>query len=531
MNKKITLFYFLVLLLGGCYLLFAFMAGHNTIISHVESTKAQLVEPTEVKALDSRTTEYTLQLNGGDDAVSMALQFFSSHQYVEVYSGDELIYSLSAEPSLFGRTTGTGINVVMLPAHTSTVKVAIRTVFENSNNNQYDFYYGDAVAMYRDVIKSSFPDVIMSGLIIVLGLFMVLYWLIAHKRLGQSPSIAYFGLFSIMIGLWSLNETNLMMLIYTNRTVMSLVGYMLLMLLVIPFIQFVHYSFDQPYPKMCYTLCALSAMETIVLTILHMTDIWEFKESVRLIHIMMILGLGYMAAAVVGRIRKNGVDRKVRVNLIAVVFLSVSIVADIGAYYMGLQQTDVLGKIGILAYIILLGAESASDTFKKVEEGRKAEFYKTLAVTDVMTGLLNRSAFEEWEENCTDFAGTMLVTFDLNNLKYCNDNLGHAAGDTYIIEAARMIQRVFGSIGKCYRIGGDEFCAVIRKGAKVKIDKYLAKLCAEQEEYNRKSDCVKIQIAVGYAVHGEEDTDIEETRSHADSYMYRNKKRTKENGV
>jgi diguanylate cyclase (GGDEF)-like protein len=147
-----------------------------------------------------------------------------------------------------------------------------------------------------------------------------------------------------------------------------------------------------------------------------------------------------------------------------------------------------------------------------------------------MTGLMNRSAFEEWEEKSTDLTDIMIVTFDLNNLKYCNDNLGHAAGDEYIIEAANMIQRVFGTIGQCYRIGGDEFCAVIRNGTRLNIGKYLGRLREEQENYNERSDSLKIHIAVGYAVHEESDADMEETRSRADVLMYRNKKQLKENG-
>jgi GGDEF domain-containing protein len=93
-----------------------------------------------------------------------------------------------------------------------------------------------------------------------------------------------------------------------------------------------------------------------------------------------------------------------------------------------------------------------------------------------------------------------------------------------------MIQRVFGAIGQCYRIGGDEFCAVIRKGTKLNIGKYLGRLREEQDSYNKQSDSLKIHIAVGYAVHEESDADMEVTRSRADVLMYRNKKQLKENG-
>ncbi len=74
----------------------------------------------------------------------------------------------------------------------------------------------------------------------------------------------------------------------------------------------------------------------------------------------------------------------------------------------------------------MLGYESISEAFEKIKEGQKADFYKEMAVTDTMTGVYNRSAFEEWEYETSDYEGYSIATFDLNNLKWCNDNLGHA---------------------------------------------------------------------------------------------------------
>lgn len=67
----------------------------------------------------------------------------------------------------------------------------------------------------------------------------------------------------------------------------------------------------------------------------------------------------------------------------------------------------------------------------------------------------------------------MVVTFDLNNLKNCNDNYGHRVGDAYIINAARIIENTFERYGKCYRIGGDEFCCIIPKGKSVDIERVI----------------------------------------------------------
>jgi diguanylate cyclase (GGDEF)-like protein len=295
----------------------------------------------------------------------------------------------------------------------------------------------------------------------------------------------------------------------------------------VPFVQFVRYFFEKEKSTLCNLICSISIAETVLLVALHMSGTLEFKQTSWMIHGMMLVALWYMAFAVWERIQKYGMDRKVKVNTIAVVALLVSSVVDMAAYYANLQQTDVLGKIGFFVYIVLLGRESAADTLRKVQEGEKAQDYLKLAMTDVMTGLLNRSAFEDWEDTCTDMTDVMLVTFDLNNLKYCNDHMGHAAGDEYIIESANMINRIFGAIGLCYRIGGDEFCAVIRRASRLNIDKYLDSLREEQDRYNEKSELIKIHIAVGYAIYQDSDAGIEETRSRADVSMYHNKKMLK----
>jgi diguanylate cyclase (GGDEF)-like protein len=409
------------------------------------------------------------------------------------------------------------------------VRIVLQSVF-GSIKSAPDFNYGDTLGLFHDIIMASLLDTAMSLLILAFGMCLVIYWIVVHKKIGQNPAIVYFGLFSVIVGLWTLNETDLVRLMFPNRMVGSMIAYMLLSVLVVPFVQFARYFFEKEKSTMCNVICFFATLETVVFTCLHMSGIREFKQTVWMNHGMMFVGLGYMAFAVRERIHKCGMDRKVRVNAVAIFALLVASLTDMTAYYTNQQQSDVFGKLGFLVYVLILGRESAADTFQKIQEGEKAQSYLKLAITDVMTGLMNRSAFEEWEESCTDLTDIMIVTFDLNNLKYCNDNLGHAAGDEYIIESANMIQRVFGTVGQCYRIGGDEFCAVIRKASHLDIGKYLERLREEQNSYNEQSDSLKIHIAVGYAIHEDSDADMEETRSRADVRMYCNKKQLKENG-
>ena len=85
---------------------------------------------------------------------------------------------------------------------------------------------------------------------------------------------------------------------------------------------------------------------------------------------------------------------------------------------------------------------------------------------DQTTSLLNRRAFEEEKARLLAEPESMnedfvYVTADINGLKQANDHLGHAAGDELIKGAADCLKECFGSYGKIYRIGGDEFAAML----------------------------------------------------------------------
>ena len=169
------------------------------------------------------------------------------------------------------------------------------------------------------------------------------------------------------------------------------------------------------------------------------------------------------------------------------------------------------------------------DTLKYMKEGHKAEAYRKFAITDMLTGLLNRNAYNEWIKGLENPRDIMIITFDLNNLKRCNDTLGHTMGDSYITSAAKMILKSFDTVGSCYRIGGDEFCVVVEDASRVDANTRFQQLENLEEEYNRTSNLgFRMEIAYGAAIFDEEkDSTMEDTRDRADVIMYEHKRKLK----
>src|SRR3954452_16882338 len=87
------------------------------------------------------------------------------------------------------------------------------------------------------------------------------------------------------------------------------------------------------------------------------------------------------------------------------------------------------------------------------------------ALTDALTGLGNRRALtRELDEALPDAqpeAPYVLALFDLDGFKHYNDTFGHPAGDILLARLGANLKAFLDGHGHAFRVGRDEFCALI----------------------------------------------------------------------
>ena len=102
----------------------------------------------------------------------------------------------------------------------------------------------------------------------------------------------------------------------------------------------------------------------------------------------------------------------------------------------------------------------------QVDLDEKNQELWVLAHHDTLTGMLNRRAFEtEWNNSKQLLSrrrvGVGLILFDVNQFKAINDSYGHQVGDEVLRAISDCIQNTLRESEKLYRMGGDEFAAII----------------------------------------------------------------------
>jgi diguanylate cyclase (GGDEF)-like protein len=160
---------------------------------------------------------------------------------------------------------------------------------------------------------------------------------------------------------------------------------------------------------------------------------------------------------------------------------------------------------------------------------RDRDLMRSLALTDALTGLLNRRGLQEAVQPLlaasTPRQVVALYLLDLDGFKPVNDTLGHEAGDVLLAGIGRRLkEQVRGSDLVC-RLGGDEF-VVVAAGLSGPADAEAvgAKLLLSvREPFEIAGRPTRVGMTVGYALSPQDDATLDGLMRRADAAMYAGK--------
>lgn len=473
------------------------------------------------------------------------LCFRSKNIFYKVYVDGELRYEPTVpESPVYNDSLGTRWNYVPIYQTDAGKNVEVRfyTVYNNSSACMDHLYLGQAAGEILSTFSQKIVSFITCMLLLFVGFFLIVADIPINMQKRKNHELLYLGMFAVIIAVWCLAETNLFQFFTNDSRLLQLISCCSLMLIPIPMVLYLDAAFGFRRHLALSGICYLSAAEFAVCTVLHLSGVMDYHDSLILTHIILVISALTMLIMIIKNtfVKDRGDGRNLYRVLRGVGLAGLCVAAGIDIlrhYWNDGGDSALFMRIGILIFILCYGISSMEKTMKIIKRGFQADFVSQLAYRDGLTGIGNRTAFQErlaeLEGKKDQVSGIGIVIFDVNDLKYVNDHMGHQAGDDMLVSSALLIKEALEPLaGSCYRIGGDEF-AVILSGSQVgqRCKDGLCRFTEAMEQYNAVDGRpYRIHIASGYAVYDKSrtGTKLMDIYQIADERMYENKKKMKE---
>ena len=464
-----------------------------------------------------------LELNG------MRFCMKSVDTFFQVLADGQVIYSYQPEQyALLGKSYGMYVHSVQIPESTSVITLELTSIFSDSPPAILGAVIEDPGMFICDLFNEGIPGFCVCLLMMILGVIMIVSGAFTFRGGNGShqPDVFTLGIFAVLVALWSVNDTLILQILTQDPAIVRLLNYMTLIFLPYFIVSFIASAANKHKTPLLPILFAMICVNFILNVSLTVTGVSDYFDLVKLSQGVIVIALAMAIYLVVSAIRRKQIEKRfLRVFIVGICSISVGAIVDLLIFRLSsnvLQSTSLYARMGSLLFLMLIG-------FHIIQENRRIQIENShaleqLAYTDGLTGMKNRLAFNQAETFLLkdSDAKYMIIQFDINDLKKVNDVYGHAEGDRHISGAAGIIRDSVYELGDCYRVGGDEFIAVIsgsdaEETARSAIDT-MEKLT---EEYNvREKPPVMLDIAYGMAAFTGSGGDMEKAARLADQRMY-----------
>ena len=470
--------------------------------------------------------------------------FFSFQQQVEIFMDGKKIADFLPENPKKSNTPGNKWNFVPLEENDNgkTVTIHIYQCYNEGRITIPTMYFGTQAGIALYYLERQLPYLYLSMIMIFIGILISFFYVAINKENSASKAFKWLAFFAIFRGIGGYIEGNVYSLFTSRLLLISQISYLTLKIAITLYLLFINESFYQKKNKIISILTYVSISEIIVTAFLQFTGITDFATTIFISHGLLLVGGLYSCIDIshslyirnkAGELRGSDNYYSNITQLVATIIIISSSLVDMYRYYTT-NDPDVAKfcRIGDFLFVMLVASGLILDMIYLLKMGKKAAIFKEQAFHDSMTKLLNRTRYERDMARAQKHGleSTGIIILDLNNLKKVNDEIGHDAGDKYIIYASKVINQIFAKYGRIYRIGGDEFCILTKNLDESKFTKLRTsmEMLLDADSNTEISDNAVIAIACGFAKYDPTlDESLHDTMKRADEEMYCRKKELK----
>lgn len=410
--------------------------------------------------------------------------------------------------------------------------VFLSTPFEAMSGKVNEIYYGSYNDLNAHIWMNYGHSLIIGLLTLFIGLIISFISLFVDKI--KDNDVFYLGLFTIILSLWMISESRTLQLFIDSQYILAGLSYYALALLAIPLAVYLKRNILNDFVGIMHGIIIYSFVLFISIVLLQEFNVMGFFESVIISQLSLLIFAILTFILLMINLKRHPKHKPTKTFMVYFSFFAAIGLMEFISFL--LEDFDLISLFiqGIvIIFIMVLFSRYLIILNKNYHIRVEREVLERLAYIDRLTGGKNRHAYEEDLDLLFHHPQSKkqlkIVYFDFNDLKAINDTYGHDIGDQLLVDGYQIIEKSFGELGKCYRIGGDEFsCLFI--GITNKLYQQQSILFNQLvDEYNLGKP---YQLSVSYGIasyQSDKDTKPKDLVKRADLKMYLEKEKYRSN--
>lgn len=452
-----------------------------------------------------------------------------------VYIGGELVLERTFESKNFNQSTpGSGRIFVPLPSEAQGQEIVIqlhKVVLEDSGPVA-KISIMNGLMSQRSIISLSSSAFLATVLMFFIGVCLLITCVVYLPMGVRTYSLSTMAMFVIATSLWVMCNSKTLQYFTDNWVLMHNLEYLAFYSMPLWLWLFLSNNWDR-HQKICAVAINVQ-MGFMVLTFsAKVLGICDFYSFLRVFHALAIANIVVILVLGLKDIRRQPIALKI--FFLGIGGLCFTSLIDLVRYYT-IFSPDAMALFFILGIIfmgICLFLTFIIIMREKLMSSIEDNVYKELAFTDILTGLNSRAKWEadmaRIQEQMSDYRSVTTAMLDVNDLKKVNDRYGHHEGDRVLTTVSEALKKRFRGKGRCYRLGGDEFCVIM-------LNKPLGELVDTLEQVADDLGANALTYPMSFAwgcaqYDGAVHRNLSDTLMEADNYMYEHKRREKETSL
>jgi diguanylate cyclase (GGDEF)-like protein len=438
------------------------------VLSGVSSKRVSLPKGVELTGTGTLALENMLPSTVTDSDV---LCVTVNHQNLNVQVDGVTIYNYESRGTI-GQFVGRSYCFVPLTSDMAGKKITLNfSTFEHVSTTYVEQpRIGGSDAIYRQLLKDNSFAVVTSAFFLIFGIGL-LVTLVVMSRQGIKQNriaICMMGVFLILSALYELYQTGIPAFMFDQEGLIYVLGCSTQLLLLVPLLIYFTEVLNFKHPLLSL-VCVLSMMNFIVQCIIYLSGAADFGNMEIINLLLWVFESIYLTGILLIEFVKYQ-RHEVRLLLAAMVLFTIMVVTDaLFDFFFPERSTRVFDSLCTVIYQLLLVADVLKLVAGSMQEYMEQKLGNQMAFLDGLTRMANRSSYNRHLDRLSDHQDHDLtvavvdIRMNLDELMQTNEKQGYNAGDEMVLGCAECVNRAFKNMGRCYRISGNEFVAILEQ--------------------------------------------------------------------